>query len=69
MINNSSYKVSQIIIIGDYGPSITVTAQWFAWKEAGTSDCADVAAFLAFVSGAKALCCMRGGFCAMQRFC
>ena len=55
---NLAHHFGQLIIASKDGTAITVAAQRFTRKEAGARNCAEIAAFAAFVAGSKALGCV-----------
>jgi len=50
-----AHDLGQFIVVGEDRPAIPIAAQRFARKEAGAGNGGEVAAFAAFVGGAKAL--------------
>lgn len=50
-----AHNLGQFVVVGEYGAAVSVAPEWFAGKEAGARNGAQVAAFAAFVGGAKAL--------------
>ena len=55
---NLPHHFGEFVVIGEDGASVAVAAQRLAGKEAGAGDGGEVAAFAAFVAGAKALGCV-----------
>lgn len=58
MAGNLADDFGQFVVTGKNGAAVTVAAQRFAGKETGAGDGAEVAAFAAFVAGAKTLRCV-----------
>lgn len=52
---NLPHDFGQFVVVREDGPAVPVAAQWFAGEEAGARNGGQVAAFAAFVGGAKAL--------------
>ena len=55
MAGDLAHDFGQFIVAGENGSTVAIAAQWFAGEEAGAGYCRKVAAFVAFVNGAKAL--------------
>ena len=51
-----AHYFSQFVVVRENRPAISIAAKGFAGEETGAGDCAEIAAFSGFVSGAKALC-------------
>lgn len=56
MAGDLAHDFGQFVVVRENGPTVAIAAQRFAGEEAGTRNRRQVAAFAAFVGGAKALC-------------